>query len=340
MVEVSLLIASSSSFSIYAVWFYRPLKHQISMCMTALSRAYLPQRINYMDNQNPIKQATANPLAQFYRKPGAYVTLPSGGRFYKNTPKLTESGELAVYPMTAKDELILKNPDALFNGEAVRQVLASVVPDIANINEMPSADVDMVLVAMRMASYGDDLNLEVMHGCEASKGRPQSVTVSLGSVIGTMRPIETTIGEVKLASGLTVFLRPYNLADQSRLLKAQFTSMRQLQSMENNDELTVEQKTEAANKEYALMVDLAQQLLGGCVQRVVLPDGQEVAERAHIVDWLKNLDRASIDRLDQELKRFQDFGIIREVTTKCDFCGETYKTDMLFDPTSFFTVGS
>lgn len=293
-----------------------------------------------MDNQNPIKQASTNPLTQFFRKPGAYVSLPSAGRFYKTTPKLTESGELAVYPMTAKDELILKNPDALFNGEAVKQVLASVVPDIANVNEMPSADVDMVLVAMRMASYGDDLSLEVSHGCEESRGRSQPVTVSLGSIIGTMRQIDPAVGEVKLASGLTVSIRPYNLSDQSRLLKAQFTSMRQIQSMETNENLTVEEKTSIANKEYTAMVDLAQQLLSGCVQKVTLPDGQEVTERAHIVDWLKNLDRASIDRLDQELKRFQEFGIVREVTAKCDYCGETYKTDMLFDPTSFFTVGS
>lgn len=293
-----------------------------------------------MDNQNPIKQASTNPLTQFFRKPGAYVSLPSAGRFYKTTPKLTESGELAVYPMTAKDELILKNPDALFNGEAVKQVLASVVPDIANVNEMPSADVDMVLVAMRMASYGDDLSLEVSHGCEESRGRSQPVTVSLGSIIGTMRQIDPAVGEVKLASGLTVSIRPYNLSDQSRLLKAQFTSMRQIQSMETKENLTVEEKTSIANKEYTAMVDLAQQLLSGCVQKVTLPDGQEVTERAHIVDWLKNLDRASIDRLDQELKRFQEFGIVREVTAKCDYCGETYKTDMLFDPTSFFTVGS
>lgn len=293
-----------------------------------------------MDNQNPIKQAATNPLTQFYRKPGAFVTLPSGGRFYKNAPTLTESNELAVYPMTAKDEMILKNPDALFNGEAVRQVLASVVPDIANVNEMPAPDVDLVLVAMRMASYGDDLNLDVAHGCDASKGKVQSITVSLGSVVGSMKPIDPNLGQVRLSSGLTVIIRPYNLADQSRLLKSQFTSMRQIQAMDANENLSTQEKTEMANREYANMVDLAQELLTGCVQRVVLPDGQEVTDRTHIADWMKNLDRASIDRLDQELKRFQEFGIIREVTTKCDYCGETYKTDMLFDPTSFFTVGS
>lgn len=294
-----------------------------------------------MDNQNPLKQPVAgNPLSQFYRKPGAYIRLPSGGRFYSVPPKFTESGELAVYPMTAKDELTLKNPDALFNGEAVRQVLASVVPDITNVNEMPAGDVDVVLVAMRMASFGDDLNLTVNHNCEKSAGRSQSITVSLGGIVGTMKPIQPSVGEIRLGSGLVVHIRPYNLSDQSRLLKAQFTSMRQIQAMENNEALTVEERTDIANREYANMIELAQQLLTGCVQKVVLPDGIEVTERKHIVEWMKNLDRASVDRLDQELKQFQEFGIIREVTTKCDYCGEEYKTDMLFDPTSFFTNGS
>lgn len=294
-----------------------------------------------MDNQNPLKQPVAgNPLSQFYRKPGTYVTLPSGGRFYSTPPKLTDSGELAVYPMTAKDEMTLKNPDALFNGEAVRQVLASVVPDIANVNEMPAGDVDLVLVAMRMASFGDDLNLTVSHGCEASQGRTQAVTVSLGSIIGTMKPVLPTVGEVRLGSGLVVSVRPYNLQDQSRLLKAQFTSMRQIQAIENNETMSVEERTDIANREYANMIELAQQLLTGCVQKVVLPDGTEVTERKHIAEWMKNLDRASVDRLDQELKQFQEFGIVREVTTRCDYCGESYKTDMLFDPTSFFINGS
>jgi hypothetical protein len=86
-----------------------------------------------MDNKNPLSGQTANPLSDYFRQPGTYITLPSNGRYYKQPPKLTESGELAIYPMTAKDELRLKNPDALFNGEAMRGVIKSSCPDIADV---------------------------------------------------------------------------------------------------------------------------------------------------------------------------------------------------------------
>lgn len=294
-----------------------------------------------MDNQNPLtKPAAANPLAQFYRRPGTYIRLPSEGRFYKHAPKFSDTGELAVYPMTAKDELVLKNPDALYNGEALKQVLASVCPDIKDVNEIPTSDIDAILVAMRMTSYGDDMELSVNHNCEASQGRNQQISVSLGGVLGTLKPVSAEVGEVTLASGLKVYLRPYNLADQSLLLRTQFNTFRNLQAMESDEKATAEQKTEAANQSYTQMIELSQLLMAGCVQKVIMPDGVEVTNRAHLSEWLKNLDRASVERLEKELQRFQEYGIIREVAVKCDYCGEEYKTDMLFDPTNFFTVGS
>jgi hypothetical protein len=295
-----------------------------------------------MDNQNPLKKPLppANPLSQFYRRPGNFIELPSGGRFYKNPPKLSETNELAVYPMTAKDEMVLKNPDSLLNGEALKHVLASVAPDIKDVNEIPAPDIDAILVSMRMASYGDDMELDVSHRCNASEGKSQRITVSLGGILGTIRPIEADVGKVTLSSGIKVELKPYTLDAQSRLLRQQFVTMRQLQALESKENSTVDQKAEVANKGYAALVDLSQETLAQSIMSVTLPDGTQVTNYAHIYDWVKNLDRASNERLDQELKKFGTFGITREVTVKCDYCGEEYKSDMLFDPTSFFAVGS
>lgn len=297
-----------------------------------------------MDNKNPLSGQTANPLSDYFRQPGTYITLPSSGRYYKQPPKLTDSGELAIYPMTAKDELRLKNPDALFNGEAMRGVIKSSCPDIADVDEIPSADVDMILVAIKMASYGDDMPMDISHGCNESDGKSQTINVSLGQIIGTLKPIPDKLGVVKLANNLEVHLRPYNLKDQSRLLRMQFDSMRALQASEQREE-AVEKQTLIANTGFAQLVDLSHDLMIGAIQKVVIPgsgDGepQEITEVKFIADWLGNLDRSSVDRLEEELKQFQEFGIIREVSAKCDYCGESYKTDMLFDPTSFFSVGS
>jgi hypothetical protein len=297
-----------------------------------------------MDNSNPlkqpIKQPVVNPLAQYYRKPGTYIELPSGGRFYKITPKLSDTKELAVYPMTAKDELALKNPDALLNGEALKQVIASVCPDIVDVTEIPAPDIDAILVAMRMTSYGDDMELDVSHGCEESNGKSQRVTVGLGSVLSTLKAIPESLGTVSLANGVVVQLKPYSLDAQSRLLRVQFNTMRQLQGAEANENSTIEQKADIANKGYDQLVALSQDILAQSILLVRLPDGIEVTNFNHIHEWVKNLDRASNERLDEEIKSFGKYGITRTLEVTCDHCNNKFTTDMLFDPTSFFNVGS
>jgi len=297
-----------------------------------------------MDNSNPLKQPIKapqpNPLAQYYRKPGTYIELPSGGRFYNTTPKLSDTNELAVYPMTAKDELALKNPDALLNGEALKQVIASVCPDIRDVAEIPSPDIDAILVAMRMTSYGDDMELDVNHGCEASDGKSQRVTVGLGSVLSTSRSIPEELGTVTLANGVVVRLKPYTLEAQSRLLRVQFNTMRSLQGAEANENSTIEQKADIANRGYDQLVVLSQDILAASIISVTLPEGVEVTNYNHIHDWVKNLDRASNERLDEEIKAFGKYGITRTLEVTCDHCKNKFTTDMLFDPTSFFNVGS
>lgn len=297
-----------------------------------------------MDNSNPLKKPITapapNPLAQYYRRPGTYLGLPSKGKFYSVPPKMSDTNELAVYPMTAKDELALKNPDALLNGEALKQVISSVCPDIANVNEIPAPDIDAILVAMRMTSYGDDMNLNVNHNCLESEGKSQHVTVGLGGVLATLKEIPDEVGNVTLSSGVRVILKPYTLEAQSKLLRVQFSTMRQLQAAEANEKVTIDQKAAMANNGYDQLVTLSQDILSQSIISVTLPEGIEVTNAAHIADWVKNLDRASADRLDQELKLFGEYGITRVLKIKCEHCGEDFTTDMLFDPTSFFTNGS
>ena len=55
-----------------------------------------------------------NPLETYFRQPSIYIKLPSGGKHYPmGAIEFNENSELAVYPMTAKDEIKMKTPDAL-----------------------------------------------------------------------------------------------------------------------------------------------------------------------------------------------------------------------------------
>ena len=62
-----------------------------------------------------------NPLGKYYRQPQIYIKLPSGGRYYpKEVYTPTETGEIPILPMTAKDEMAFKTPDAMINGQATQ----------------------------------------------------------------------------------------------------------------------------------------------------------------------------------------------------------------------------
>jgi len=72
------------------------------------------------DNHMP----SHNPLKKYFRQPKIYISLPSQGKFYPDgSIEMTENGELPVYSMTAKDEMIIKTPDALLNGSSTVEVI-------------------------------------------------------------------------------------------------------------------------------------------------------------------------------------------------------------------------
>ena len=72
----------------------------------------------------------SNPLNKYFRQPAIYVSLPTGGNYPPHVVTPSKTGEFGIMPMTAKDEIRFKTPDALMNGEGVVDVIHSCVTDI------------------------------------------------------------------------------------------------------------------------------------------------------------------------------------------------------------------
>ena len=70
------------------------------------------------DEKTPV-----NPLlAGIKNVPGLSVLLPTKALLYHHgeiSEASKNSGEIHVYPMSAKDELMMKSPDLLMSGEAI-----------------------------------------------------------------------------------------------------------------------------------------------------------------------------------------------------------------------------
>ena len=127
----------------------------------------------------------SNPLKKYYRQPKQFVKLPSGYKFYpEGSVEVPESNEVAVYPMTAKDEMLLKTPDALLNGEATVSVIQSCIPAIKNAWAMPSIDCDAALMTIRMATYGNTMTVPItVPGTKIKKDLVLDLQESLSSIL-------------------------------------------------------------------------------------------------------------------------------------------------------------
>lgn len=103
-------------------------------------------------------ESISSPLKKYQRQPKLYIDLPSQGIWYdKNL--VTKFKDLEVYSMTASDEISIKTPDALFSGNTVKTIIESCIPSIKDAWTVCNVDLDYILAAIRLASYGESISL-------------------------------------------------------------------------------------------------------------------------------------------------------------------------------------
>ena len=98
-----------------------------------------------------------NPLMQFARRPDLTVRLATTPSWYSDGfINYTLNGEVEVYPMLPKDELSLYNPDALLSGQAMIGLIHSCCPSIMNPAKLYYPDANILLLAIKRATYGNE----------------------------------------------------------------------------------------------------------------------------------------------------------------------------------------
>lgn len=289
-----------------------------------------------------------NPLTSFYRAPKLYAKLPSLGQYYSaDIVEMPENGELPIFAMTAKDELLMKNPDALLNGEAVVQVIKSCVPNVKNASKMLSADVDTLLVAIQGATFGDDL--EVTGTCDKCSSEARGIA-SVERALETMQVLEE---EYEVAhSGLIILVKPFSYTSTIKAGITNFQSTRSLQNLgeiEDDDarlKLFNENFVKVAELNFDLVLDSINTISGKN------EDGEFVVDdKIQIAEFLNNVDSSVGKAVEEKITEINTIGIATEMALQCPNpeCTEnagienaedyySFTTKVNFDPVNFFTA--
>ena len=97
-------------------------------------------------------------LDQYKRQPKLFIDLPSKGASYdESVIQDQQYTQLPVFGMNTMDEILIKTPDALFSGEATAEIIKSCVPMVKDPWKIMGFDLDYILLAIRMATYGDKM---------------------------------------------------------------------------------------------------------------------------------------------------------------------------------------
>lgn len=272
-----------------------------------------------------------NPLVDFYRNPKLYVTLPSGtGHYSDDIIEMPEVGELPVYPMTSKDDILTKNPDALLNGDAVIKLVKSCVPAVKNPGELLAPDMEVLLIAIRQASSKDQF-MEVNRDCPKCS-EPNRFDLDLSIALAESQDIEP-FKTITLTNGLDVVLTPTNYMHTIQSAKAVIEQNRQFRSItaDNSDE-----QLKALGNALEKLSIMNYEVILNSISSITIPNGETVTDVTHISDFLNNVEKEIGIELNEEVSQINNGGIQKEIEMQCGECEHVYTTPINYDPVGFF----
>lgn len=279
--------------------------------------------------------ANHNPLSGYFRAPKLYTRIPSRGKFYSaDVVDMPETGELAIFAMTAKDETVMKNPDALLNGEAIAQVITSCVPAVKKPRLLLGNDVDALLVAIQGATQGDDI--EVSGKCPEC-GKEATGVASVEAALESMSVLEQTYQFVT-DQGLSIEVRPFTYNSSVKAGIANFQSTRSLQSLGKiTDEM---EQLKAFNESFVRMAALNFDLIVDSIATVtgVDAEGEQfvVTDRDQIREFMENCESTVGKGVEKYIEEINKIGVNKSVQLECDEHG-VFQVEIGFDPVNFFT---
>jgi hypothetical protein len=275
-----------------------------------------------------------NPLSGFFRQPKIYVSLPSKGKFYPaGSLDASADGQYPVYAMTAKDELMFKTPDALLSGQSTVELIKSCIPAILDPWQMPSIDLDFALIAIRIATYGDKMEV----GCNCPHCNAEnSYDINLSNWFTIFDNF--TYVDVVDVEPLMIHIRPYSYRELTK------TSIKTLEQQRifniiSDESISDEDKLEKFGKSFVKLTELTVDAIANCISSIDSPDGS-VSDKEMIKEFINNCAKDMFDKVSTHITNMRDQIEFKAQDVTCGECSKEFSLPITMDQANFFGVKS
>jgi len=277
-----------------------------------------------------------NPLRKYFRQPKVYITLPSKGKFYtEGSIEIPENKEFPVFAMTAKDELTMKTPDALLNGAATVEVIKSCVPNIKNPWHMPSIDLDAILIAIRIATYGDKMEIITK---VPNIGEDRSFDIDLRQLLNKLVTKEY-INNFEI-NGMTIVTRPLTYKEFTDASLKTFEEQR-IFALVNDEKIPDQEKLSKFNESFQKLTNLTIDSLASSIVSITIGD-TEVTNTSHIQEFIQNADKEFYQEVLKHIETQRDTFALEPLKVKANDedvakgAPKNYDVAITFDQSNFF----
>ena len=279
----------------------------------------------------------ANPLNKYFRQASIYTKLPSGTDYPPEVVTPSKTGEIGIMPMTAKDEIRFKTPDALMNGQGVVDVIQSCVPDIKDAWQIKSYDLDTILVAIRIATYGETMEINF-----TVPGANESVshTINLPSILDQIQQTKVD-SDFTLKDGLKISVQPLTYRDMTSTSLQTFQQQKMYSAVQDS-ELSDEDKATRFNDAFKKLTELNASILLKNIASITMTDGTVITDSAHIKEFVDNANTTLIKEIETKLMDLRTQGAVKPLKLKASEeqikkgAPASYEVPVTFDTSNFF----
>ena len=265
------------------------------------------------------------------------MALPSGTDYPPEVVSPSKTGEIGVMPMTARDEIKFKTPDALMNGQGIVDVIQSCVPDIKDAWQVKSYDLDTILIAIRIATYGEtmDINFNVPGTKETA-----SHTVNLPALLDQIR-LSKVEDSFVMADGLKVTVNPLTYKDMTTTSMQTFQQSKMYSTVQGS-EMPDEEKQKRFNEAFKVLTELNASLLQKNIRSMTMTDGTEITDPAHIKEFMDNANTKLVKEIEDKLTTLRAQGAVKPLKLKAteaqikSGAPANYEVPVTFDSANFF----
>jgi len=250
-----------------------------------------------------------------------------------NQTQPKKNGEYPVYAMTAKDELLFKTPDALLNGTSTVELIKSCIPAILNPWVMPNIDLDFALIAIRIATYGDKMEVGAnCPHCNADNSYDMDLTAWFNVFNQFVYEKDIPIDQ------LTVHVRPYTYKEVTKTALKSMEQQRIFQVI-NDDSLSDEQKLEKFGASFLKLTELTVDIIADCITSIDAPDGS-VTDKDMIKDFIANCSKDVFQRIQDHVVQMKERIEFKAQSVTCGECDQQFSLPITMDQSNFFAVKS